>query len=385
MTQFVRSFATLALSLGILIAPAAHAQGTEQATQASKPVDLDSVLAQAMAETATPALGALVIREGKVAEQAVRGVRRNDDRTAKVRLDDAWLIGSTAKPMTVALVARLVDKGVLSWDGTLAALLPDLARVMRPEYRTVTLKQLLSHRSGLAENLQDEKALDAFFTDTRPLPAQRLALAGAALAEAPAATPGSKFIYSNTGFLIAALISERATGKHFEDLMQDEVFRPLGMTSAAFGPAPDYGIRGHRAGKPVGAMLKSADGVPMVYTSAGNVHMSLQDWARFCLDQLAGSRGEGALLSPASYQLMQTAQPDSAAGLDWGVQDSIGGRSGPVLVHGGSDGNWLAWVVLFPASRSGALVIANAADDMGADKATHAVVGAILPSLSKAK
>src|SRR6476469_3764724 len=100
-------------------------------------------------------------------------------------------------------------------------------------------------------------------------------------------------------FLIAALISERATGKHFEDLMQDEVFRPLGMTSAAFGPVPDYGIRGHRAGKPVGAMLKSADGVPMVYSSAGNVHMSLQDWARFCLDQLAGSRGEGALLSPA--------------------------------------------------------------------------------------
>jgi len=115
------------------------------------------------------------------------------------------------------------------------------------------------------------------------------------------------------------------------------------------------------------------------------VHMSLQDWARFCLDQLAGSRGEGALLSPASYRLMQTAQPGSAAGLDWGVQDSIGGRSGPVLVHGGSDGNWLAWVVLFPASRSGALVIANAADDMGADKATHAVVAAILPTLSTAK
>lgn len=385
LTHYLRSFALLlALSPGFLISPSAHAQDTEQATQASKPVDLDSILAQVMAGTATPSLGALVIREGKVAEQAVRGMRRND-RAEQVRLDDAWLIGSTAKPMTVALVARLVDKGVLSWDGTLAALLPDLARAMRPEYQTVTLKQLLSHRSGLAENLRDEKALDAFFTDTRPLHEQRLALVGAALAEKPAAAPGSEFIYSNTGFLIAALISERATGKHFEDLMQDEVFNPLGMTSAAFGPVPDSGIHGHRAGKPAGPMLKSEDGVPMVYTSAGNVHMSLQDWARFCLDQLAGSRGEGALLSPASYRLMQTAQPGSGSGLDWGVQDSIGGRNGPVLVHGGSDGNWLAWVVLFPASRSGALVIANAADDMGADKATHAVVGAILPSLSTAK
>ena len=385
LSHHVRSLALLlALSPGLLLSPLAHAQGTEQVKQAPKPVDLDSVLAQAMAGTATPALGALVIREGKVAEHAVRGLRHND-RPEQVSLDDAWLIGSTAKPMTVALLARLVDKGVLSWDGTLAALLPDLARAMRPEYRTVTLKQLLSHRSGLAENLRDEKALDAFFTDARPLPVQRLALVRAALAEAPAAAPGSKFNYSNTGFLIAALIAERATGKHFEDLMQDEVFHPLGMTSAAFGPVPDSGIHGHRAGKPVGPMLKSDDGVPMVYTSAGNVHMGLQDWARFCLDQLAGSRSEGALLSPASYRLMQTAQPGNASGLDWGVQDSIGGRNGPVLVHGGSDGNWLAWVVLFPASRSGALVIANAADDMGADKATHAVVGAILPSLSTAK
>jgi CubicO group peptidase (beta-lactamase class C family) len=202
------------------------------------------------------------------------------------------------------------------------------------------------------------------------------------MAEAPATKPGGDFVYSNTAFLIAALVAERATGKPFEELMRDEVFRPPGMTGAEFGPTSDTGIRGRRAGKPVGRMLKSDGGVPMVYTSAGNSHMSLQDWARFCVDQSAGSRGEGVLLSPESYRLMQTAQPGSGSGMDWGVQDSIGGYKGPVLVHGGSDGNWLAWVVLLPDARSGALVVANAANDMGADKATHAVVGALLPSFS---
>jgi len=385
MVNYARSLVfLLVFSPSMLMSPAVYAHRTAPAIQVQKSVALKTILAKAMTGTATPALGALVIRDGKIAEQAVHGVRRND-RPEPVRTADAWLIGSTAKPMTAALVARLVDKGLLAWDAPLATLLPDLADGMRPEYKAVTLKQLLSHRSGLAENLQDAKALDAFFTDTRPLPEQRDALARAALAEAPAAAPGSEFVYSNTGFLVAALVVERATGKNFEALMADEVFRPLGMASAAFGPVPDGGIHGHRAGKSAGPMLKSVDGVPRVYTSAGNVHMSLHDWARFCLDQLAGGRGNGSLLSPASYRLMQTAQPGSGSGLDWGVQDGIAGRKGPVLVHGGSDGNWLAWVVLFPEANSGALVIANAADDMGADRATHAVVAAILPSLSPAK
>ena len=82
---------------------------------------------------------------------------------------------------------------------------------------------------------------------------------------------------------------------------------------------------------------------------------------------------------------MQTAQPGSPSGMDWGVQDSIAGRAGPVLVHGGSDGNWLAWAVLFPESGTGVLVVANATDDMGGDKATRAAMGSLFAELSPAK
>jgi len=89
-------------------------------------------------------------------------------------------------------------------------------------------------------------------------------------------------------------------------------------------------------------------------------------------------------LTPASYTLMQSAQPGSPSGLDWGVQPSIAGRQGPVLVHGGSDGNWLAWVVLFPAQNSGVIAIANAAEDMGADTATMGVLGGLFAELAPA-
>ncbi|MGE8244977.1 MAG: serine hydrolase domain-containing protein [Stenotrophomonas maltophilia] len=354
------------------------------ATTASAADDLKARIALAMQGTTTPAMGVLVIRDGKVAEHAVQGVRRNDA-APPATIDDQWMIGSTGKPITVAMIARLVEQGVLGWDTPLSTLLPDLAAQMQPAYRDVTLVQLLSHRAGLPENLTDAAALDAFFVDTRPLPVQREAYVNAALAEAPVHPPGTEFAYSNSGFLIAAVIAERATGKEVEALMQREVFQPLGMTGAGFGPTPAGQPLGHRGGKPVTkAPQKADDGVPPIYTAAGNLHMRLQDLALFAIDQLAGSQGKGTLLTPASYALMQTAQSGSGTGLDWGVQPSIAGRQGPVLVHGGSDGNWLAWVVLFPGQNSGVIAIANAAEDMGADQATMGVLGGLFAELAPA-
>ncbi len=346
---------------------------------------IDAVLKAAMKDTKTPALGVLVMRDGKVAQHAVRGVRRSDG-TDSAHVGDVWLIGSTSKPMTIALIARLVERGTLAWDTPLAKMLPEIAETMRPEYRSVTLVQLLSHQSGMSENLQDLKFLDTFFSDSRPLPVQRMALITAALREPPTSPAGDIFVYCNTGYLIAAAIAEKVTGVPFEELMRREIFKPLGITTAGFGPTRSGQPRGHRDGKPAtAAMTKSDDGVPMVYTAAGNMHMSLGDWAKFCLDQLSGSRGAGKLLSAASYKLMQTARPGSTAGVDWGVQESIAGRKGPVLVHGGSDGNWLAWAVLFPNTDTGVLVVANAAADMGADKALQSALVALFPGLSPPK
>jgi CubicO group peptidase (beta-lactamase class C family) len=365
---------TIATTLGVFAAsgPATAAE------------DLGAVLRSAMAGSKVPAIGALVMRDGKIEGQAVLGLRRNDSKES-VKLDDVWLIGSTGKVMTVAMVARLVERGVLAWDTPLEKMLPELAAGMRPEYRHVTLVELLSHRSGLPRDLGDVKAVEKFFVDTRPPAQQRLAYVSAALRDAPEVAPGSGFNYSNTGFLIAAVIAEKATGSSYEDLMRKEVFGPLGMQQAGFGNTHDGQNRGHQHDKPMTTMRQFDDGAPDMYAPAGFLHMSLADWARFNLDQLAGAKGQGKLLSPASYHLMQTAQPNSPAGLDWGVQASIAGRQGPVLVHQGSDGNWLAMVALFPERGTGALVVANAAEDMGADKVLRGVFMKLFANLSPAK
>lgn len=76
--------------------------------------------------------------------------------------------------MTVAMEARLVESGILDWEAPLEKMLPDLAQGMRPEYRNVTLVQLLSHRAGLPRDLKNLRSVEHAFTDKRPLARQRL-------------------------------------------------------------------------------------------------------------------------------------------------------------------------------------------------------------------
>jgi CubicO group peptidase (beta-lactamase class C family) len=365
-----RLFAPILAAVAIGVLPASSAFAA----------DLGPVIATAMEGTRAPAMAMLVMHAGKVTDEGVQGVRRND-RPGPAQISDNWLIGSDAKPMTATLIARLVDRGLLSWDEPLSRMLPELAAGMRPEYRSVTLVELLSHRAGFDHDTADLAFFNGFFKDPRPLPAQRLAYVTHTLAEAPVAPPGTKFSYSNTGFLLAAVIAEHATHKSYEELMRTEVFGPLGMTHVGFGITHDGQPLGHHDGRP--ATLEESN--PAMFAPAGNINMSLPEWALFCLDQMAGPQGGGKLLKAATYQRMQTPIAGGDSGLAWGIQASAMGRKGPVLTHAGSDGNGYAVVALFPAVGDGVLAAANAGEDMGGDKAVMAALKAVAPTLSTPK
>ncbi len=220
--------------------------------------DLTAVLAAARARTQVPAMAILVMRDGETAGKAVQGLRRQDA-AEPVRTGDVWHIGSNGKVFTATLIAKLVEQRTLSWDAPLSTLLPDLTAQMRPEYRSVTLLQLLAHRGGLEHDSSDWKLFEALYTDPRSLPEQRMAYIARALQDPPAVRPGARPHYSNSGFIIAAAIAERATGSSYEDLVRRYVFDPLGMESAQFGITRGDEPLGHRDGKPV---LASSDGHP---------------------------------------------------------------------------------------------------------------------------
>ena len=344
--------------------------------------DLNAVLSAALKGTQAPAVGILVMQDGKVTGVAAQGLRRND-RPDRVQVGDVWHIGSDGKAMTATLIAKLVDRGVLSWKTPLAQMLPNLAATMRPEYRNVTLLQLLSHQSGLPHDAIDTKFIDSFLTDTRPLPVQRVAYIAHALQDKPVAPPGTKFSYSNTGFIAAAVVAERATGSSYEDLMRREVFGPLGITSEGTGVPEGAEPRGHIKGKPVAVM--SADANPLFFAPPGNWYLTLNDWAKFCLDQMAGVQGHGRLLKTATYRLMQTPQitdGDTGIGLGWGIDRTVMRLEGPFLTHSGSDGTWYAVVALLPRKGSGVLAVANAGESMGGNKAAVRALKAELSEIA---
>lgn len=341
-------------------------------------VPVQEALAAAMEGKAVPATGMLVIRGGTVAEQGVLGLRSMAGPGA-VTIDDRWNLGSDGKAMTATMVARLVERGLLRWDTPLSEMLPELAGDMRPEYRDVTLLDLMSHRAGLPENFDDLEYFQTFFTDTRPEAEQRLAYLRHAVTDAPVGPARGEGSYSNTGLVLAGAIAVHATGKSYPELMQEEVWGPLGMSSATIDQTPDAGeLFGHIDGR----VAVATDGNPEMFTPAGGVRMTLADWARFCIDQMAGEHGRGRLLTEASYRLLHTPQGDTTFALGWGVPPRIAGRAGRVLTHGGSDGNWFAFVALFPDTENGVLAVANAADSMGGDAAVRTAARVALLTLA---
>ena len=349
-----------------------------------------AALEHALAKYNTPAMASVVIREGEAQPEVVRGVRLSGH-PETVRVGERWLLGSNTKAMTATLIGMLVDDGKLKWTARLQDMLPDLATEMRPEYRDATLADLLSHYAGLPEaqsrTLTDDVYVQSIFDDRRPMPEQRLDYIRKCLADAPIAPPRTRHSYSNTGYIIAAMVAERVGGKPYESLMDERVFKPLKMTSATFSPPAAGELTGHAKGR----RARPEDANPSIFNGAGQVRMTMDDWARFAIDQLDGAKGKGKLLKPETYRLMQTAygatgeptQSNPHFGFGWFVQRTVNGREGPALTHSGSDGVWIADIVLFPGSRNGLLIATNAAYDMGAQNAMNdarqEIIAAIAP------
>ena len=201
---------------------------------------------------------ALVTSKGLVTVGVV-GTRKRGTEIAAT-LNDQWHLGSDTKAMTATLVARLVEKGRLKWDSTVAEVFPDLAPGFSAEARTITVLQLLSHRSGLKPN--PDLVVYGGADGTK----ERLRVVKDELSKAPQHKPGTHYEYSNLGYAIAGAITEKITGKSWEQAMRDEVFGPLGMTSVGFGGTGTPGEVdqpwGHYAGRAAGVRQWPGHGQP---------------------------------------------------------------------------------------------------------------------------
>jgi CubicO group peptidase (beta-lactamase class C family) len=370
----------LPIGLAVLLAG-----GHVQARAGEKPAaggPLDTLLEAVRAKTRVPALaGAIVTSRGLVAQGAV-GIRAVGS-DAKVTQADLWHIGSCTKSMTATLVARLVEQGVLHWNTTLAAAFPKLAPAMDPAWRGVTLDLLLHNRGGAPRTLDAHGLWQRLWAHRgNPVQARRLLLEGVT-AHPPDSKPGTKYEYSNAGFAMAGHVAETMAGKPYEALLQEQVCKPLGMTTVGFG-APGTASevdqpRGHveRGGTLVAVTPGPRADNPPAITPAGRVHLSLADWGRYVSFHLA-ARQPGAkttFLRPATVLRLHTPLPGQDYAMGWGTTQRAWG--GAVLTHTGSNTMWYAVTWLAPQKDFAVLVTCNVGGDLGA-KATDQAAWALI-------
>ena len=347
------------------------------AGEARAPLEADEQVNRVLGQARTdgrrlPGMIGGVVRGEELSSIGAVGIRKIGS-PESIRVDDLVHLGSCTKAMTATMIGTLVDEGKLRWDSTVREVFPEQAEGFHPDYRSVTLRQLLAHRAGLPHDV-------AWWEMGRGLPVvdQRRALLARALRVAPESRPGSKYSYSNTGYVLAGMMAEAVTRAPWEDLMRRRVFGPLGMASAGFGPPGTRGKVDHAWGHRASGDLVEAvheDNSPAM-GPAGTVHCSVRDWARFASFHLRGGLGGVRLLKPETLKALHTPGPGEEYAGGWLVVERswAGGRA---LSHSGSNTLWFCTIWVAPAKDFAVLVATNAAGKPAEAACDQAIQGLI--------
>lgn len=271
----------------------------------------------------------------------------------RLRAGDQVRVGSNTKTMVAVVVLQLVAEGRIGLDDPVEKWLPGMV----PDGGNITVRMLLNHTSGLANNTDDVQVLRSVFgLDERSWTARDLLAAGTG--QPPVAAPGEKWFYSNTNYVALGLVLERATGRNLSSLLNDRVIGPLGLTKTylatdatsrdgddlAHGYEPDAAhlpaaVPGlppefHFAGVERDDHVDVTALDPSWAGAAGGVVSTAKDWSRF-LEALMS----GKLLPAAQLEQMLTmvpADPANPAAGAYGLGiGQIPTPCGPVYGHSG--------------------------------------------------
>lgn len=342
------------------------------------PAALDASLETVRARFELPAVAAAVVRNGEIVAIGTAGTRRAGQ-SIPVSRDDRFHIGSDTKAFTALLAGMAVEAEKLKWTTTVGEAFPELLATMTPKLAAVTLKQLLSHSSGVQG---DDPSTIALYEQSAAqdgnLDDMRLWIIRNACTKPLAAEPGTTFIYSNLNFIIAGAMIERAYSKTWEELVTERIFEPLGLTSAGFGSQSSFGkvdaALGHATidGKVTPILAGPMCDVFAAVGPAGTVHMSVKDFARWAAWNAGEGRRGPALVKPETLKLLHTPvittpeRPDAPPGtpargdyaLGWG-KVSVDWAPTQLNYHGGSNGMNLAHIWFDPQADFAMVVVTN--------------------------
>lgn len=344
----------LDLRLGYTENPLRMTRLMAQPSQAPKPQfdnwkTLDDLTAAVVEKNRAPGMALAMFHAGKLTVAAA-GVREVG-KPAKIAPDDPLSIGSIGKPLCSTIIGLLIEKGKLRWDQTLKESFPGIP--MKAGYEKATLEQIMHHRGGIPGDgnftRQTVDRLVAGATDPVKI---RDNYARDILSRDPIGTPGQVYQYSNAGYALLGHLAEKVTGKSYEQLLKEMIFRPLGLkhSFAAGDKLPEHPM-GHMPG-PDGLRAMNMGGPLeiLVAPAGGGIWMSVGDLNRFGQEHMKGLQGKNGLLKASTVKRLHTGQKEPEGELiyacGWGIESFPGVET--FHGHNGSNGTMRAQLCIFP-------------------------------------
>jgi len=323
------------------------------------PAQIDASVTHWMEAAHVTGAGIAVWNDKKVVYLKAYGVR-DKEKQLPLTPDSVMTAASLTKPAFATMVMQLVHERVLELDKPVYQYLPkplpeydaykDLAGDAR--CKQITMRMLLDHTSGFPNwrRFMDDNKLRIYFA------------------------PGSRFAYSGEGIELAQLVVETVTRKSVNELMNEYLFHPLGMTRTSMVSEErlenDHANRFDEQGKSLGLERRNKA------SAAGSMQTTLRDYARFVQAVLSGAipgkKVRDIMLSP-QIQIMSkhefpTLSEETTAenrpihlayGLGWGLYST---RYGDAFFKEGHDEGWRHYVVCFDRPKAGMLIMTNSSN-----------------------
>ncbi|KND42051.1 serine hydrolase domain-containing protein [Streptomyces stelliscabiei] len=335
---------------GLLLAPAAGAAGDTLPGHGSGGSEqtLQQQLDELVGAPGGPP-GVIVVLQRDRTSRVLRAGVADLETGRPIEPTDHMRIASTAKAFSGAVALSLVQRGALGLDSTIGRTLPRLPRA----WRSVTLRQLLNHTSGLPDYTEDPEFLELLLADPRRTFDPRRLLDF--VADEPLRfRPGSRYRYSNSDNIAVALMAEAVTRRPYEELLSRLVYRPLGLTDTSLPlgyemPEPymhGYAVEPPAPPEDVSEAL-SASGV----WASGGIVSTPRDLTRFIRGYAAGELTSRSVLREQRRWIEGASEPAgpgrNRAGLALFRYDT---RCGVVLGH---TGNFPGYTQLIAATPDG--------------------------------
>jgi len=345
----------------------------------------DAVMLPLMATDNVPGAALALIKDGNMVVLEKGYGFRDLGTRAPVGTATLFNIGSISKSFAALGIAQLVDRQQVELDAPVIRYIPDL-RLSDPQAaQAVTLRQLLSHTSGLPGDEQWPSQVpptrDGIVSEFAHMPIT--------------AQPGTRFQYCSRCIVLAAYVLERVTGQSWEGYTRARIFEPLDMGATSYGPRGLEQASDHTQPYRHDAVLGQ---VPVPWARlqyleplapGGGIDASIDAMARYAVMQLGDGTVSGHRVVSAQM-LAELHRPEIAVGEDWtpaarseNLHYALGWFTADihgvhVIFHNGVNPGFRAAIALVPSAKAGLVILTNGESNHFTDTAMRSLIAQLL-------